>query len=116
MQTAAQFFEFFLLLLALRQLRGVPWDYLLNELVFLRQLTPQVVSRFELYETCVVFSPQSWLRLYFSQKTRGEAPFSCLSAQMLRFLGSAWLNNSASLGQRAFHHTHRHLYAYAMNT
>ena len=34
MLTAVEFFEFFLLLLALRQLQGVPWDYLLNELGF----------------------------------------------------------------------------------
>ena len=59
MLTAVEFFEFFLLLLALRQLQGVPWDYLLNELVFLRQLTPLLVmSRFELYETCMVFPPR----------------------------------------------------------
>ena len=48
MLTAVEFFEFVLLLLALCQLQGVPWDYLLNELVFLRQLTPLLVmSRFE---------------------------------------------------------------------
>ena len=45
MLTAVEFFEFFLLLLALRQLQGVPWDYLLNELVFLRQLTPLLASQ-----------------------------------------------------------------------
>ena len=50
MLTAVEFFEFFSLLLALHQLQGVPWDYLLNELAFLRQLTPLLVmSRFELY-------------------------------------------------------------------
>lgn len=59
MLTAVEFFEFFLLLLALRQLQGVPWDYLFNELVLLRQLTPLLVmSRFELYETCMVFPPR----------------------------------------------------------
>ena len=75
MLTALEFFEFFLLLLALRQL-----------LVFLRQLTPLLVmSRFALYETCVVFSNQLYDPNVASTLllTEGfkEVPFSCLSVQ-----------------------------------
>ncbi|CAK9072806.1 Esterase OVCA2 (Ovarian cancer-associated gene 2 protein homolog) [Durusdinium trenchii] len=55
MLTAVEFFEFVLLLLALCQLQGVPWDYLLNELVFLRQLTPLLAK---LLELLVAASPE----------------------------------------------------------
>ncbi|CAK9071156.1 Esterase OVCA2 (Ovarian cancer-associated gene 2 protein homolog) [Durusdinium trenchii] len=67
MLTAVEFFEFVLLLLALCQLQGVPWDYLLNELVFLRQLTPLLAK---LLELLVAASPERQKEV---QELLGEA-------------------------------------------
>ena len=83
MLMALEFFGFFVLLLAVRQLSGVRWDYLL---VLLRQLAPLLVmSRFELRATCVVFSPRLNDPDVASTPllTEGfrEVPFSCLFVQ-----------------------------------
>lgn len=72
--------------LHLCQQSGVPWDHLLDELVFLRPL----ISGFELYETCMLFLPRLYdpdvVSTLLLTEGHREVPFSCLSVEVLRFL------------------------------